>query len=424
METLTVLGGGSAYTPGLLQALIHHAAELPLRRVRLYDTDAARLRIVAELGAAMAGAAGAFAVESAATLDDAVRGADLVLNSTRPGGLAARRLDETLPLEFGIPGQETVGPGGFFYALRSVPEALRVAEAVQRLAPRAVVLNYTNPSNIVTQALADHGGPAVIGMCDQSDEDLAALAQALGRSGAAAFGCNGLNHATWYSGVSFGGATLDAAAAAPQPPAGLDEEHRLRFVFSAAMARENPGFWPNSYLPYYRFPEAFVDLSRRVGPRADAVAASLPKYYTHFASEAARTPPRLRMYRGSAGFGDLAVAVIRALASPRPRELVLNLSNAGATAAFAADTVVETRVRVSAQGVVRIPAPELPASFAPLAGRLERYQRLTARAAAGANAAAWVEALAANPLVGHESVAAAMLARAREAYGILLTRPA
>lgn len=423
MEVLTVLGGGSAYTPGLLQALIHHVAELPLRCVRLYDTDAERLRIVCALGATMAAAAGAFRVEAAASLDDAVQGADLVLNSTRPGGLAARRLDETVPLEFGIPGQETVGPGGFFYALRSVPEALRVAAAVQALAPRAVILNYTNPSNIVTQALVDRGGTSVIGMCDQSDEDLAALAQSLGRPLAAAFRCNGLNHATWYSGVSFGGVALGNPADAPQPPAGLDEEHRLRFVYSAALAREHPGFWPNSYLPYYYFPDAFVDLARRVGPRADAVAASLPKYYAHFAAEATRTPPRLRMYRGSAGFGDLAVSVIRALAAAEPHELVLNLPNAGATGVFAADTVIEARVRVSASGVERTPAPELPSAFEGLAARLERYQRLTAKAAAGGGIEARIEALAANPLVGQPSIAARLLARAQEAYGALLPRP-
>jgi len=150
LEVLTVLGGGSAYTPGLMQALIENARELPLEVVRLYDIDAGRLATVARLTAAMARGAGVFAVETADSLESAVRGADLVLNSTRPGGLEARRIDETLPLEFDIPGQETVGPGGFFYALRSVPEALRLARAVETLAPRAVILNYTNPSNIVT----------------------------------------------------------------------------------------------------------------------------------------------------------------------------------------------------------------------------------------------------------------------------------
>ncbi len=420
MEILTVLGGGSAYTPGLLQALIAHADELPLKTVRLYDIDAGRLATVARLTEAMARSAGAFTVEAADSLEAAIRGADVVLNSTRPGGLAARRIDETLPLEFDIPGQETVGPGGFFFALRSVPEALRVAATVQALAPQAVMLNYTNPSNIVTQALVDRGGVNVIGLCDQSDEDLQALGHALGRRGGYAFGCNGLNHATWYSDIAIEGAPLGDLPATLAPPDEFDEEHKLRFGFSLDLARANRGYWPNSYLPYYLFPEAFVEQARRMGPRSDVVAASLDGYYAHFESEGNSAAPRLRRFRGSAGFGDLAVTVIRALASTTPHELVLNLPNGGATAAFAADTVIETRVSVSHAGIERIAAPPLPASFEGLAAQLEHYQRLTARAAAGGDTAALIAALAANPLVGNERLAARMLARAREAYGTLL----
>lgn len=421
METLTILGGGSAYTPGLLQALIANAQALPLKTVRLYDTDAERLAIVGRLTAAMAKHAGAFQVQTADSLEAAVEGVDLVLNSTRPGGLAARRIDETLPLAFDIPGQETVGPGGFFFALRSVPEALRVARAVRRLAPGARILNYTNPSNIVTQALVDHGGVEVIGMCDQSDEDLQALGHALGRSDRYHFLCNGLNHATWYSDVRFGGAPVGELAQSLAPPADYDEEHQLRFSYSLRLARENPGYWPNSYLPYYLFPRDFVAQARRVGPRSDVVAASLDKYYRHFAEQADRAAPQLRWFRGSAGFGDMAATVIRALASPTPIELVLNLPNQGSTTAFAADTVVETRVRVSSAGIERLVAPPLPDSFNGLAAQLEQYQRLTARAAAGGNPAARVAALAANPLVADDALAARMLERGVNDYGDLLS---
>lgn len=420
MTILTVLGGGSAYTPGLLKALIAHAAELQLDTVRLYDTDATRLDIVGRLGKAMARAAGAFRVETAATLEDAVRGAAMVLNSTRPGGLAARRIDETLPLEFGIPGQETVGPGGFFYALRSVPEALRVADAMDRLAPGAVLLNYTNPSNIVTQALADQGKVQVVGMCDQSDEDLESLGQALGRAGHPAFRCNGLNHATWFSDISIGGEPLGPLPAELPAPASYDEEHQLRFAYSLDLARANPGYWPNSYLPYYLYPAAFVEQARRVGPRSDVVAASLPRYYDHFEEQALLDEPQLRIYRGSAGFGDMAVNVIRALLADTPRELVLNLPNRGSTAAFDSDCVVETRARVSRHGIERIPAPPLPASFGQLAMGLERYQRLAAQAAAGGADGQRIAALAANPLVGDAALAGRMLARARQAYGHLI----
>jgi len=417
MQTLTILGGGSAYTPGLLQALIAHAAELPLTTVRLYDTDADHLAIVARLTSAMARQAGAFKVEVAPTLEAAIVGADLVLNSTRPGGLAARRIDETLPLEFGLPGQETVGPGGFFFALRSVPEALRVAATMQNLAPDAILLNYTNPSNIVTQALIDRGGIKVIGLCDQSDEDLLALCHALGRPARYTFRCNGLNHATWYSDILIDGAPLAAHSGPLAPPDDFDDEHKLRFALSLALARDHPGYWPNSYLPYYLFPRAFVAHAEQHGPRSDVVAASLDRYYAHFEAEGKRPQPQLKFFRGSAGFGDLAVTVIRALASATPHELVLNLPNLGATTAFAHDTVVETRVRVSRAGIERLVAPRLPTSFYGLAKQLERYQRLTAKAAAGGDSQARVAALATNPLVGKPLLAARMLSQASARYG-------
>jgi 6-phospho-beta-glucosidase len=422
MEVLSILGGGSAYTPGLLQALIRQADQLPLHTVRLYDTDAARLDVVARLGAGMARSAGApFQVQAVATLKAAVDGADLVLNSTRPGGLAARRIDETLPLEFDIPGQETVGPGGFLYALRSVPEALRVAEAMEALAPGAILLNYTNPSNIVTQALANQGKVQVIGMCDQSDEDLLSLALAMGRTGHLQFRCNGLNHATWYSELTMDGTPIGAFPPTLAAPPDYDEEHRLRFDYSLALAREQPdGYWPNSYLPYYLFPQAFVAQARRAGPRSDVVAASLPRYYDHFAEQAALPEPRLRFYRGAAGFGDMAATVIAALAAERPCELVLNLPNRGATTAFDDDTVIETHARVSRHGIERLTAPALPSSFLALATSLENYQRLSARAAAGRAFAPRVAALAANPMVGDPALAMRLLRAARTRYGSLI----
>ena len=176
----------------------------------------------------------------------------------------------------------------------------------------------------------------VIGMCDQSDEDLQAICHAPGRPQRYAFRCNGLNHATWYSDILIDGAPLGEISALLAAPDDYDEEHQLRFEFSLAMARDNPGYWPNSYLPYYFFPDAFVAQARRVGPRSDVVAASLDKYYAHFEAEGKSAAPQLRFYRGSAGFGDLAVTVIRALASPTPHELVLNLPNHGSHAGLCA----------------------------------------------------------------------------------------
>ncbi|HET8714370.1 MAG TPA: hypothetical protein VFM16_00990 [Holophagaceae bacterium] len=420
IRTFTVLGGGSAYAPGLLQALLRHPGTLGLESIRLYDLDPARAQLIARLGTGLSRAAGSgLRIEAAGTLEDAIRGTDAILNSTRPGGLEARRVDETLPLAFGVPGQETVGPGGFFYALRSIPEALRAAALRDRLAPGAWWLNYTNPSNIVSQALLDQGHGKVIGLCDQSAEDLHALAEASGRTGDWTFACSGLNHATWYSGLEMDGRPW-APPPGLAPPEGLDAEHRLRFVLSAAMAAEHPGFWPNSYLPYYRDPQAFVALARQGPPRSEVILKALPDYYAHFEAEAARDRPELRKHRGAAGFGDLAVTVLEALQGERPAPLVLNLPDGGATGLFAPDTVAELPAALSRAGAAARPAGPLPPGTEGLLRRLEDYQRLTAQAAVLGGGARLEAALAANPLVPDAATARALLREARSRYGGLL----
>ncbi len=422
IKEFVILGGGSAYTPGLLQALIHQGDSLGLTRVRLYDTDAEHLELVGRLGQAMVRSAGVnFTIETADSLEAAVRGADAVLNSTRPGGFAARRIDETLPLSLGIPGQETVGPGGFFFALRSVPEALRVADMLEKVAPQALLLNYTNPSNIVTQTLVNRGGVRVLGLCDQSDEDLHDLAHALGHGGQAVdFRCNGLNHATWYSDMRFGGKTVTEFSATLQAPPGLNAEHQLRFELSLKLARETPGFWPNSYLPYYMAPERFVALSKAQGPRSDAIIAKLPSYYAHFREEAVKDSPVLSHHRGTAGFGDLAVTVIQALQQEQGGSLVLNVENQGTTALFSPTTVVEARGQLGPKGWARATAPAVPADHIGLLHQLENYQHLAAEAARTGNEATILKALTANPLVGTTAQAEALWALARVQYGSLL----
>jgi 6-phospho-beta-glucosidase len=423
VKEFVILGGASAYAPGLLQALIAQGNELGLKRVRLYDTHAENLELVGRLGQAMAKSAGAsFNVETCSTLALALTGADVVLNSTRPGGFEARRIDETLPLELDIPGQETVGPGGFFFALRSVPEALRVAQTLASVAPDALLLNYTNPSNIVTQALTDRGNVRLLGLCDQSDEDLESLAHALGREGEKiSFACNGLNHATWYSDLQIDGEAL------PLPltrhlatPEGMNREHQLRFELSQKMALDTPGYWPNSYLPYYTAPDQFVRLAREQGPRSDTIVAKLPSYYAHFREEAAKETPHLQHHRGTAGFGDLAVKVIEALKTTAGKALVLNVANRGTTDLFAENTVMEAHGQLSANGWQRQAAPAIPKARLALLKQLESYQHLAALAARSGQTNDILAALEANPLVASQSKAQALWKLAQTQYGALL----
>jgi 6-phospho-beta-glucosidase len=420
IRSLAVVGGASAYTPGLMLALLNHANDLQLEEICLYDIDAENLKIVEALLRQMVAASDQqWKITASTNLKEALTGVDAVLNSSRPGGLACRRIDETIPLEFDIPGQETVGPGGFFFALRSIPEAHRVADALLQNSPDALFINYTNPSNIVTQSLLDRRDINVIGICDQSDEDLHSLAVALGKQNEQlTFRCSGLNHATWYSDISFGTTPFTGLSLAEElpMPTQIDTEHELRFHCSEKLGRRYRGYWPNSYIPYYLEPSLFVEHSKAMGPRSAVIEKKIASYYSHFKEEAEKKLPVVSKHRGSAGFGDLAVSLLRAFNCNTPLRLVVNIRNVDMTPQFHADTVVEANLKVSSKGVKRETLPGIPSEEEPLLAKLENYQRLTASAALTGTRIAAIEALASNPLVESDAIAENLIVRAKQIY--------
>ncbi len=149
---IVVIGAGSAFMPGVIRGLLHRAGDLAGSEVVLYDLDSERLRLMETLGGKMVAAAGAdLAVRTEPALRAALVDADFVFTTFRPGGMAARHLDESIPLRYGVVGQETAGPGGFLMACRSVPVLLRIARLCDEVAPAAWIVNYTNPTNIVTR---------------------------------------------------------------------------------------------------------------------------------------------------------------------------------------------------------------------------------------------------------------------------------
>jgi 6-phospho-beta-glucosidase len=285
-------------------------------------------------------------------------------------------------------------------------------------APNSILLNYTNPTNIVTQALLHTTPLPVVGLCDQADDELRTLAEACGYHATdIAYRCNGLHHATWYTDIQFDGVRFRLDHEKPKLSESLDEERRMRFEVCWEMACRHPGQWPNSYLAYYERPELFVALSRRLGPRTDMIVQDLDAHYERFAREALRARPDLGRYRRTSALGDQAVRAIVALGADRSRPLTLNIKNATATHQLDSETVIETVVDVDRWGVHKSGAPELPEDRVRQVRTLERYQRATAQVAVNGKHEALVDALAANPLVQDRRKADAILRRARQVYG-------
>src|SRR6266540_4476223 len=198
---IAIVGAGSAYMPGVIRGLL-----------ALYDLDAGRLELMRGLAARMIAAAGAdLEVRAERALRPALEEADFVFTSFRPGGMHARHLDESIPLRHGVVGQETAGPGGFLMACRSVPVLLEIASVLEETAPRAWIVNYTNPTNVVTDAVLRHSDARIVGLCDQHVGDQALWAALLGWPAEdLEADWIGLNHATWAERVRLDG--RDASA--------------------------------------------------------------------------------------------------------------------------------------------------------------------------------------------------------------------
>src|SRR5258708_3105301 len=176
---ITVIGGGSTYTPELVEGFVIHQDMLPVKQLTLMDIPPERLEIVGGLTRRMLEGTGIKLVLTG-DRDAAIEGADFVLTQFRVGGMTARAQDEHIPLKYGVIGQETTGPGGFTKALRTVPQVLSIAHKMETLAPDAFLVNFTNPSGLVTEAVSRHSKIRVLGLCNVPINMLHSVAEHLG----------------------------------------------------------------------------------------------------------------------------------------------------------------------------------------------------------------------------------------------------
>ncbi|MBL6988767.1 MAG: hypothetical protein ISR65_03280 [Bacteriovoracaceae bacterium] len=383
----------------------------------LYDIHEQNLEIVHKLAQNLAQNV-SIEFKKSHDLDEVVANSQVILNSTRPGGLAARKIDESLPLEFGIPGQETVGPGGFFFAIRSVPQVQQLADAIVKLNSECILLNYTNPTNIVTQSLLPRG-IQVVGLCDQSDCDLSVVSKSLGKNHKdLQFKSFGLNHAAWYTQLTYERQRLSEFPEVMTFPDSLDGDYTLRYKKSKQLVGEfnQVSSWPSSYLTYYYYPQEFVEMLKREKGRAETIMEKMPSYYEHFKEEAQKPVADLRHHRGGEDFGDMAVTVLKALISKKPQEVVLNLALPEDCQGLHKGTVFESNVLLSQDGISFQEFPEIPKESISLLSELENYQLQSTLAVISKNEQKLIDALALNPLVGDQNIALNMWNRAKDVY--------
>ncbi|MFC4591563.1 6-phospho-beta-glucosidase [Sphaerisporangium corydalis] len=407
---LAVVGGGSTYTPELVDGFARLRDELPLSEIVLIDPDERRLSLVSAMASRMLLRAGHPAkVSTATTIEDGAAGAQAVLLQLRVGGQAARNVDETLPLECGCVGQETTGAGGLAKALRTVPIVLDIAERVARVAPEAWIIDFTNPVGIVTRALLQAGHRA-IGLCNVAIGFQRRFAANLGVTpDRISLGHVGLNHLTWERSVH-----LDGVDVLP----GLLAEHGEKIADEVGLPPaliRRLGVVPSYYLRYFYEHDAVVAEQRSKPSRAAEVAAMEESLLAMYADPAVDTKPALLEKRGGAFYSESAVALIASLAGDRGDTQVVNLRNDGTLPFLADDAVIEVPARIGAGGAVALPVDPVEPLYAGLIAHVTAYESLALEAALRGGVDRVADALLAHPLIGQARLSADLAGRLVEA---------
>lgn len=395
------LGGGSTRAPGTVASFVAQGENFRGSEVVLVDLDEGRLEQVAALTRRFAEVQGLeLNICTTTNLAEALPDADAVLSSFRPGGFEMRHLDESIPLKHGVIGQETQGPGGFFMALRSIHVVKELVRQMERLCPQAALFNYTNPVNVVAEAVTHHSEIRTISLCEGPLTFPLELAQTAGLDPAKVEATMvGLNHACWSTRARYEGEDLiplvQAAYRATAP--GVDAKS-LRLLKLAATMESLPA----SYFQYYYFKdEVFAELQAKPTTRAEDIMAAVPDYWKHYEEQLTAAEPKLEPARSRGGIHELKLAfdVMDALYNDKNEVWPVNVPNRGALSDFPDDLVVEVPALINKNGATPLVCGGLPKAVVGLVKQLGEYQALTAEAAWSGGRRSALQALTSHPLV-------------------------
>ena len=406
---VSVIGGGGVRTPLLIHGLLQSQSLLGIAELQLFDVDSRRAQLMASLGREIAQNLGvSLRLTAANSVEDAVEDCDFVLSSLRVGGMAARARDERIAIEEGLAGQETTGPGGVAMALRTLPVALAHARIVERLAPKAWLINFTNPAGLITQALSQHTQLKVVGICDTPAELVHRIAHVL-ETHPAELRCDyaGLNHLGWVRRVFKGNADVTSKL--------LGDEAALRQLYHAdlfdPLLIRTLGLIPSEYLFfYYSQRKAYRNQLNAGASRGEELVRLNTDLFTQLYSEAPRealdTYRRYLMQRNASylrleaeagtafraienepdpfetptGYHKIAVEVMSGLVSDIPRSVIVNVRNDNSIEDLSPDDIVEVLCAISRQGIMPTRSGRLPESVRGLVLAVKAYERTIIRA--------------------------------------------
>ncbi|MFB9310906.1 6-phospho-beta-glucosidase [Agromyces hippuratus] len=432
---LAIIGGGGFRVPQVFEAVSADHAPVRIDELSLYDVSESRLQTIGAILTSLAREKRHVPTITLTTdLEEALRGADFVFSAVRIGGTRGRILDEKTALDLGVLGQETVGPGGLAYALRTVPFMTRLAETIRDVAPDAWVINFTNPAGIVTEAMQRVLGDRVVGICDTPIGLIRRAATAVsGTADRVDFDYVGLNHLGWLRSMTAGGEDL--------LPKLLDSDESLESIEEARLMGFDwvraLGALPNEYLYYYYFTREaterirsapstrgeFLDRQQSAfyaAPGDDPLATWMRARHERESSYMAESRPddeeRLESDVDGGGYHEVALDLMAALATGRSSTMILNVRNNSLVPQLPADAVVEVGCVVDGDGVHPWPIAPVSGEMLGLITQVKSAERLIISAVhEESREQAW-RAFAAHPLVDSVGVARSLLDRYRENF--------
>jgi len=399
---VAVIGGGSSYTPELVEGLLEGRESLPVSQIVLMDPDADRLSITSGLARRMAASRpGSPAIQETTDLREAVEGAKYVVTQMRVGGIPARIEDERLGLRHGLIGQETTGVGGFANALRTIPRVLDVARLMEEVCPDAFLLNFTNPAGIVTEALLRHSSITTIGLCNIPIGIVMDVAKRAACDPAdVELDYVGLNHLSWVRRFRVKGEDRTEEILAAFIDDASEEWEDPEVCESMQIAMRCLGMFCNPYLQYfYATAPALAKQQRQTLTRGEEVAKIEKTLFEKYADpERSEKPPELAL-RGGAHYSTAALALIEAIETDSKSTQIVCCRNNGAVPSLDKDATVEVPAIIGSNGASAIPQPLPDNAILGLLQCMKAFESLTVEAAVTGCRDTALQAMLLHPLM-------------------------
>ena len=427
---LAIIGGGAFRTPRLVYGLIRHAAQLHIRAIDFYDPDFERMEELLAVSRHLAAKMGSSLVlNPRRSMEEAVTGADFIFLTYRVGGERARALDERCALDLGVLGQETVGPGGFFMALRSIPVTLEYVRRIRDIAPNAWIVNFTNPAGIVTEAVHQAGDRRFVGVCDTPYHLQMEFAEYLGVPvESLEVETAGLNHLGWFTKILLNGEDV-LPRLMGEIPRVVSRIRPLSF-FTAEEIQAFQSF-PTEYVYFYLHAEEVVSRTKDRPSRGEIIQDSMTSFFprlhqlvqdgsvesawelygsvitgrsnSYLANETGSAFPRglnPESLFDSEGYEGVAIRLMEGLVADRRTRAILNVPSAGIMPDLAPEAVVECAAFIENDRITPIPLTRaIPTACGDLIRDTKRFEEATVKAARSMRIEDAADALALHPIL-------------------------